>query len=94
MPALGSMKATAAALCLGLLVAGCGGPPPPQTKEQIDRALRNFGFKSGGNYQSCWLCCGEDDVYRYTFTAKNLHGETVTGQACAGFFKAWTVRVD
>ncbi len=79
------------------ILAGCSRAPTPHEKEQIDRALDAFGFHNGRDYNFPIpaFICDKNDAYRFTFTAENRDGKTVTGQACAGlFFKGWTIRID
>ena len=86
-----------ALIAAGLFLTSCSRAPTPHEKEQIDRALRNFGFTNGRDYNFPIpaFICDKNDAYRFTFKAENSHGETVTGQVCAGlFFKGWTVRTD
>lgn len=86
------MRKLAATSMLIFALSGCSSAA--ELEADVDRALRNFGFANGRNYVRCFLCCSKDDIYRFVWTAENRDGRTVTGQACSGFFKGWTVRVD
>ena len=84
----------ASILLIALTLTGCRNASLHEA-QQIDRALQSFGFSNGRNYVFCLLCCDKNDAYRFSWTAENGRGETVSGQACAGLlFKGWTVRVD
>lgn len=57
------------------------------------RAAKSMGFtdvKPGGYG---WFRCG-DDTFSTSFTAKDAHGEPVSGVVCSGWLKGATVRTD
>jgi len=45
-------------------------------------------------YSWFWLNCSKYDLYRTKFTAKNIHGVTVTGTVCRSFFNSSSIHFD
>jgi hypothetical protein len=56
-------------------------------------ALEASGFENIEVQGFRFFGCGDGDAYRRGFKAE-MNGKTVTGSACAGYFKGTTIRVD
>lgn len=62
--------------------------------EGAKRAAENSGLTEveAGGYSL--FGCGQDDMFRTKFTAKNAVGKRVEGVVCSSWFKGSTVRFD
>lgn len=82
------MKKLIAIACLSLL-AGCG-----VNEVKAKRILESQGLSDViiGGYTI--LGCGKEDTYRSSFTAKDAHGQNISGVVCGGMLKGYTVRFD
>jgi hypothetical protein len=77
----------AAAACL--LLAGCD-------EDGAKHAIEAWGFSDVQLTGMPWYGCAQDDddFYNTKFTAKSANGRAVSGVACGGIFKGWTVRIN
>jgi hypothetical protein len=78
-----------AAMCLMLLLAGCG-------EQSAISAIEAHGFTNVRLTGMAWWGCGEHDdmLYNTKFSATGVNGKPVNGIACGGVMKGWTVRID
>ncbi len=72
---------------LGLALASCG-----VNQSDATRVVEAQGMTDVKVTGYSFFGCSEDDLYRSTFTAKNVKGESVEGVICGGIFKGYTVR--
>lgn len=77
------------ALSIALLLAGCG-------EQDAKRAIEANGFTNVALTGFVWWGCGEHDsmFYNTKFSAIAVNGKPITGVACGGWLKSWTVRID
>jgi hypothetical protein len=82
------MKKLALVLLLALPLAACG-------EESAVNAIEANGFTNVRLGGTPWYGCSDSDsaFYNTLFTATAPNGKTVTGVACGGALKGWTVRI-
>jgi hypothetical protein len=81
------MKKMIALAIVCALLAGC------YSSDDARKALEAEGFTDIQVNGHAWFACSEDDFYNTSFTAKNAHGNTVSGAVCSGIlFKNSTIR--
>jgi hypothetical protein len=73
-------------IILGLTLCSC------TDEDATIRTLSNSGYTQITTEGYAFFGCGEDDTYATAFTAKNPHGDTVSGVVCCGLLKSCTVR--
>lgn len=78
-------------LLASLALSGCG---EEETRKAI-KAIEANGFTDVQITGTPIFGCSDDDniILNKTFKAKAVNGQEVTGVACAGIFKGWTVRL-
>lgn len=75
--------------CLSALaLAGCG-------EDDARRVIEAHGFRNPKLTGTPWFGCGESDsvLYNQSFTAIGPGDKPVSGVACGGALKGWTVRL-
>lgn len=75
-------------LLLVLLLSGCS------SSNDANKALKANGFTDIHTQGYAFFGCGKDDTFSTKFTAKNQHGEKVTGVVCSDWLKGSTIRFD
>ena len=88
MTRLGSKSSMFILLLLGLTA--CGWVEPQ--KADIVRIVGEQGFTDVRDVEPIFLGCDQHDAFRYHFTAISPKGNRIKGEACASFFKGWTIR--
>lgn len=75
-------------LLLTLLLSGCS------SSNDANKALKANGFTDIQTHGYAFFGCGKDDTFSTKFTAKNQHGQKVTGVVCSDWLKGSTIRFD
>jgi hypothetical protein len=75
-------------LSMSLMLAACA----PVSEETLNEKVRAAGFTDVRDDGWAIFGCGEHDTFRSKFTAKNAHGQWVSGTLCCGWLKNCTVR--
>jgi hypothetical protein len=64
---------------------------PP--RNQMQRAVEEFGFQNVHLTGFAFLGCSEQDAFRQKWSGRNAAGKAVNGVICGGLAKGWTVRL-
>ena len=64
---------------------------PP--REEMQRAVQDFGFRDVHLTGFAILGCSEQDAFRQKWSGRNAAGRPVRGVVCGGLAKGWTVRL-